>query len=359
MVEQVNYSEKKMNEFLNENTQPLIKMPIFNNWDIVTQGWYIACRIQEIPPGKAKSLTLCGQKIVIFRGEDNKIRALDAFCPHLGTDLGIGHVDGNLIRCFFHHWGFDGEGNCQNIPCSRDIPNQSKLQAYATEEKYGFIWIYPDSQAAYGVAEFDELKDKDLVCVADNSFERNCHHHICMMNGIDVQHLKTVHHLNVKMDLRLNEKQYENTIDFTLSGHFPNTTFREKLASKFLGNSYEYTMRYADACVGLLTIMKNVRIFPPLYMIYAYTLVEVGKSQIQPIYIAAKRKGFFGWLRTQFILYLTRLMYYFLRGEDGMIYDNIRYNPNALLSIDEPLIKYMNYVNKLEPSLWSKKLISN
>jgi nitrite reductase/ring-hydroxylating ferredoxin subunit len=355
MVEQVNYPENKRNELLNEYTQPLKKMPIFNNWDIVTKGWYIACSSLEIPQGKAKSLTLCGQKIVIFRGQDNKIRALDAFCPHLGTDLGIGHVDGNLIRCFFHHWGFDGEGNCEDIPCSRDVPSQSKLQAYATEEKYGFIWIYPDSKAGYGVAEFDELKDKDLVCIADNSLERSCHHHICMMNGIDAQHLKTVHHLNVKMHLLLNEKQSDNTIDFTLSGDFPNTNFREKLASKFLGNSYEYTMRYADACVGLLTIMKNVRFIPPLYMIYAYTLVGVGNCKIQPIYIAVKRKGFFGWLKTRFLLYLTRLMYYFLRGEDGIIYDNIRYNPHALLSIDEPLIKYMNYVNKLEPSMWSKK----
>ena len=51
---------------------------------------------------------------------------------------------------------------------------------------------------------------------------------------------------------------------------------------------------------------------------------------------------------------MTKLAYYFLRGEDGMIYDNIRFNPNAVLNIDEPLVKYMSYVNKLQPSIWSK-----
>ncbi|HBB30935.1 MAG TPA: aromatic ring-hydroxylating dioxygenase subunit alpha, partial [Cyanobacteria bacterium UBA8803] len=42
-----------------------------------------------------------------------------------------------------------------------------------------------------------------------------------------------------------------------------------------------------------------------------------------------------------------------LRDEDGEIYDNIRFHPKVLLSIDTPLVQYMEYVNKLEPSQWS------
>jgi nitrite reductase/ring-hydroxylating ferredoxin subunit len=344
-----------MNDFQNKNTQPLIKMKIFNNWDIISQGWYIACPSEELPKGKAKSLNLCGQRIVIFRGEDSKIRALDAYCPHLGTDLGIGRVEGNLIRCFFHHWAFDSEGKCQNIPCQSAIPEKAKLQSYATDEKYGFIWVYPNSKAPHGVVEFDELKDKSIVAIHDKAFERNCHHHICMMNGIDAQHLQTVHKLNIKMDLSLQEDESGKIIDFTLNGEFPNTTRRERLGRKIIGDNYEYTMRYADGCIGLLTIMKKVRLLPPLHMIYAYIPVESGRTRIQPIYIAEKRKGILGWLVTRILLLFTKLAYYFLRGEDGMIYDNIRYNPNAILNIDQPLVKYMEYINKLQPSIWSKE----
>ncbi|MDJ0737796.1 MAG: aromatic ring-hydroxylating dioxygenase subunit alpha [Nostocaceae cyanobacterium] len=343
-----------MNQFQNQNTQPIKQMKIFNNWNIVTKGWYIACPIHDIPKNKAKSLTICGQRIVIFRGKDNQIRALDAYCPHLGTDLGIGRVDGNLIRCFFHHWAYDGSGKCQDIPCQNIIPEKAKIQSYATEEKYGFIWIYPDSKAPEPVAEFDELKDKDITFVYDKPFTRNCHHHICMMNGIDAQHLQTVHKLNIKMDLTWEQNPSGTIIDFTLSGEFPKTTAREKIARKILGNNYEYTMRYAHGCIGFLTIMKKVKIIPPLHMIYAYTPLENYQTLIQPIYIAEKRKGILSYFITRILLLLTKLAYYFLRGEDGMIYDNIRYNPNVLLSIDEPLIKYMNYVNNLQPSIWSK-----
>lgn len=329
-------------------------MQIFNNWNVVAKGWYIACASREILKGKAKSLEVCGQRIVLFRGEDGRVRALDAYCPHLGTDLGIGRVEGNWIRCAFHHWAFDETGRCQNIPCQPEIPAKAKLQAYATEEKYGFIWIYPDAEAAEGIAEFDELKGKEIVSQPDTAFERSCHHHICMMNGIDAQHLKTIHHLDIKMELSLQQSKSGRQMDFTMQGQFPQSTWREKLGQRFLGSTYEYSMRYADGCIGLLTMMKNVRLFPPLYMIYAYTPIASGRTRIQPIYVTEKRRGIVGWLVSQFLLLCTRSAYYMLRDEDGKIYDNIQFNPNLLLGIDAPLARYMEYVNRLEPSCWSQ-----
>ncbi|MFB8791205.1 MAG: aromatic ring-hydroxylating dioxygenase subunit alpha [Potamolinea sp.] len=328
-------------------------MQIFNNWNVVAKGWYIACPSNELSKGKVKSLEVCGQRIAIFRGEDGQVRALDAYCPHLGTDLGIGQVEGNWIRCAFHHWAFDETGSCQNIPCQQEIPSQAKLQAYATEEKYGFIWIYPDAEAPERVADFDELKGQAIAIQYDSAFERSCHHHICMMNGIDAQHLKTIHHLDIKMELLLDRDESGTQIDFTMRGQFPETTFREQLGQRFLGSSYEYSMRYAHGCIGLLTMMKNVRFFPPLHMIFAYTPISSGRTKIQPIYVTKKRRGIVGWLLSQFLLLCTRLAYYMLRDEDGEIYDNIRFNPKVLLSIDTPLVQYMEYVNNLEPSRWS------
>lgn len=331
-------------------------MQIFNNWNVIAKGWYIACPSQSLSRGKAKSVGVCGQQIVIFRGEDGKVRALDAYCPHLGTDLGIGQVDGNWIRCAFHHWAFDETGSCQHIPCQSEIPDRAKLPAFATEEKYGFIWIYPNAKAPEKLAEFDELKGKEIVARSDSAFERNCHHHICMMNGIDAQHLKTIHHLDIKMDLSLHRNESGRQIDFTMRGNFPQTTFRERLAKRFLGDSYEYSMRYADGCIGLLTMMKKVRLFPTLHMLYAYTPIEPGRTRVQPIYVTEKRQGIIGYLLSHFLLFCTRLAYYMLRDEDGKIYDNIRFNPQVILSIDEPLTEYMQYVNQLEPSRWSPRI---
>ncbi|CAN1209525.1 Aromatic ring-hydroxylating dioxygenase subunit alpha [Tumidithrix helvetica PCC 7403] len=328
-------------------------MLIFNNWNVVAKGWYIACPSADLPKGKAKSLEICGQKIVVFRGEDGDAHALNAYCPHLGTDLGIGKVEGNWIRCAFHHWAFDASGHCRNIPCQTEIPSKTSLQAYATTEKYGFVWVYPDEKAPEPIAEFDELKGKAIATQADNPFERSCHHHICMMNGIDAQHLKTIHHLDIEMELSLQQSAGGTQMDFTMQGIFPKSTWRERVGIYVLGSTYAYSMRYADGCMGLLTMMKNVRLFPPLHMIFAYTPIAVGRTRIQPIFVTAKRVGLWGWVVSQFLLLCTRWAYYMLRDEDGNIYDNIQFQPNVLLSIDAPLVRYMEYVNRLEPSNWS------
>ena len=329
-------------------------MKIFNNFDIVAKGWYIAYPSSSLAKGQVKSLELCGQKIALFRGEDGQVRAIDAFCPHLGTDLGIGRVDGNLLRCYFHHWAFDGEGKCRDIPCQVEIPEKARLRGYATDEKYGFIWVYPDANAPEGVVEFDELKGKQVLALADKPLQRHCHHHICMMNGIDAQHLRTVHRINVDLKLSLHQDGSGRIIDFTLRGDFPNSTWAEKMGRWVLGSRYAYAMRYADGCIGLLTIMKDVKLLPPLHMIYAYTPLPSGKTGVQPIYVTAEREGIFGWLVARFLLLLTRWFYYVLRDEDGQIYDNICYNPQNLLPIDGNLVAYMAYVNRLEPSGWSK-----
>ena len=326
--------------------------PIFNNWDIVAKGWYLVSASREIPRETVKSFDICGQRIAVFRGSDGQVRALDAHCPHMGTDLGIGQVDGNQVRCFFHHWAFDGDGQCQDIPCQGHIPPGARLQPYATTEKYGFIWIYPDSTTPTTVAEFEQLKGQQLAVMADRPLLRQCHHHICMINGIDVQHLQTVHRLPVQLELSL--QQAGEQIDFALSGEFLNTNWRERLGRRILGPRYGYSMRYAHGCLGLLTMMQGVRWVPPLHMLYAYRPLASGETFIQPIYVAKRRPGVLGWVMTHLLLWLTRLCYYALRGEDGQIYDNIRFSTERLLPVDEPIVRYVNYVNGLEPSRWYK-----
>ena len=329
---------------------------IFNNPQIVAKGWYVVCPSHTIGKKQIQSFDICGQRIAVFRGEDGQVRALEAYCPHMGTDLGIGDVVDNQARCFFHHWAFDASGQCQNIPCQSHIPPGARLQPYATEEKYGFIWVYPEAVAPKGVADFDELKGHEVVTQADAPLTRRCHHHICMMNGIDAQHLNTVHRLSVDMDLSLNHDADGDIIDFTMTGDLPDSTLWSRLSRRFLGTSYTYSMRYADGCLGLLTMLKKSRLLPPLHMLYAYLPLPEGGAKIQPIYVTRRRKGPIGWVINHLLLLTTRLCYYALRGEDGKIYDNIQFDPKSLLPIDEPLVEYMRYVNGLKPSCWSSSL---
>lgn len=61
-----------------------------------------------------------GQELVVFRDTKGLAHVLDAYCPHMGANLGVGgRVVGDCIECPFHGWKFRGhDGKCMEIPYS-------------------------------------------------------------------------------------------------------------------------------------------------------------------------------------------------------------------------------------------------
>src|SRR5258708_4250021 len=103
---------------------------VFNNTDQLIEGWYWLFFSKDLKKGKAKAHTFFGRELVIFRGENQKVVAMDAYCPHMGAHLAEGHVEGNAIRCFFHHWKYDSQGKCVDIPCEKNTSFVRHLQVW-------------------------------------------------------------------------------------------------------------------------------------------------------------------------------------------------------------------------------------
>lgn len=341
----------------NQTTQPVPTLPVFNNAEVVADGWYFVDRASALGRGKARGYRICGQELVFYRGEDGAVRALDAYCPHMGTHLGVGKVVGNQIRCFFHHWRFDEEGRCTDVPCQKEIPAKARLRPYAVCEKYGALWVHPGENPP-PLSDFREFRGQEVTVVFGAPYERACHHHVTMINGIDPQHLKTVHRLDIEMEVELAEDNDGRRIDITLTGQIGDATLRERLARALLGRSYAYSMRYDHANNGFLTLMKDIRLFgtgpllPTLSMIFAYRPLGGGRTLVQPIYVTRRRRGLLGSALSRVLIELTRRAFFALQGEDGRVYENMRFFPANLLPMDRPVAQYIQYVNKLRPSVW-------
>ena len=84
--------------------------------------WYVALESKELPKNGAKAFHMCGQNLVAFRGPSGAAHVLDAYCPHLGANVGIGgqvvtESGDDCIECPFHGWRFSGvDGQCKHIP---------------------------------------------------------------------------------------------------------------------------------------------------------------------------------------------------------------------------------------------------
>jgi phenylpropionate dioxygenase-like ring-hydroxylating dioxygenase large terminal subunit len=341
----------------NQSTQPVQEFPVFNNWNQVALGWYFALSSYSLKKGETRAINLCGHELVLFRGINGVVSALDAYCPHMGTHLGRGKVVGNRIQCFFHHWQFNGNGTCELIPCQRNIPEKAKLNSYDVAELYGSIWVYPGVKAPSILTEFPDLPhDQSKQIRFGKPYERNCHHHVTMINGLDPQHLKTVHSLDIEMEVEIAEPEAGLIMDISLSGSIGKRNVKEKLARFLLGPRYSYSMRYDHGNNGFLTLMRNVSFgsfqWPTLHMIFAYRPLEKGRIYVQPIYVTKKRSGAVGWITSQFLLWMTKRAFLALQGEDGAVYENMRFFPGNLLPIDKPVAKFIQFVNRLPLSAW-------
>jgi hypothetical protein len=179
-----------------------------------------------------------------------------------------------------------------------------------------------------------------------------------MINGLDAQHLRTVHRLPVDLTLSSETDGTGRIAVFRMAGDLPTTSWRARAIAWILGGRYAYTMRYVDATVGLLTTLEEVRWFgripvEPTRMLFAYTPLAVGVTQVQPIYLTPRPDA---WWRRPFAalsLAAMALGFRWLRDEDGTIYDNIRFQSHFLSPLDDGLARFVAWVDRLRPSPWS------
>jgi phenylpropionate dioxygenase-like ring-hydroxylating dioxygenase large terminal subunit len=344
---------------LNRRTQPPQRFRLFNRTKVIPRAWFFAFRSSDVPAGRVRPLQIGDQRLVVFRGSDGKPTVLDAFCPHMGTDLALGRVVGDSIRCHFHHWRFAADGRCVDIPCQPSIPEAARTRSYACCERYGAIWVFPDSVPDFPMFEIPGLEGKPTDADFDAPNPSRSPYHVSMVNGLDAQHLRTVHGLGIDMKVRIEEGQ--GHIDFVLAGPVPSGSWSGRMTRFLLGPNYSYAMRYAGSTVAALVLMRGVHflrpnwIWPELYMIFAYRPLPDGGSMTQPIFVAERRAGLFGWLRSFVLRRAVRVAYHFLEEDDQRIYDNIRFQTRNLLSIDGAVARYVRFVEGLTPSEWSSE----
>ena len=195
------------------------------------------------------------------------------------------------------------------------------------------VWVHPDKETQAQVLDVPGFEGQEVTWRHGNSYERSCHYHITMINGIDPQHLRTVHNIHMDMDIEISEDE-SSLIDIDLTGPTPDTRPVEKLVKWVLGERYGYSMKYADGCVAALTLMKHVSLFGN---------------------VTRKRKGLWGGFISALCIFFTRMGFYSLQGEDGQVYENIRFNTQNLLAMDAPVARYIRYINRLKPSCWSRQ----
>ena len=101
----------------------------------------------ELPEadGTPVRVGVLGEELVAFRDTNRAIGLIEGRCPHRRAELFWGRNEECGLRCVYHGWKFDVDGNCVDMPSE---PPQSQFKekvavtSYPTREWGGFIWAY-------------------------------------------------------------------------------------------------------------------------------------------------------------------------------------------------------------------------
>lgn len=143
--------------------------------------WHPVLRAEDLPVKSALPIKILGEMFTIYRGEDGKPQVVAHRCPHRGTQLSVGWIEGSTIRCRYHGWRFDRNGQCVEMPANSDAFARSmQIPSYPTLERMGLIYAYfggdtpPDFPFPDFVGEgIVETRVQELGCNYFQGFEND------------------------------------------------------------------------------------------------------------------------------------------------------------------------------------------
>jgi nitrite reductase/ring-hydroxylating ferredoxin subunit len=96
----------------------------------------------DCPPIRVK---LLGESLIAFRTTSGTVGMVANACPHRGASMFFGRNEEEGLRCVYHGWKFDVDGNCVDMPSEPPESNfrsKVRIQAYPCIERNGMVWTY-------------------------------------------------------------------------------------------------------------------------------------------------------------------------------------------------------------------------
>jgi 5,5'-dehydrodivanillate O-demethylase len=151
----------------------------------------------DIAQGRAKPLRILGETFALYRGASGALHLVDGYCPHRGTRLSAGTVEGEAIRCFYHGWKFDGGGQCVEQPAEESrFCDKIRIRSYPVREYLGLVFAYLGEGAPPEFPLYPEFECFEGLLEID-SYQRRCNYFQNLENALDMSHVGYVHGDNV------------------------------------------------------------------------------------------------------------------------------------------------------------------
>ena len=126
--------------------------------------WQPVAAVDELTD-EPKRVRILGEDLVLFKSRSGAYGLVQERCPHRSASLACGMIEDKHIRCSYHGWKFDLEGQCVETPAERPeskLKERVKISGYPVQECGGLLWAWLGKKPAPLLPRFEYLVGEDF-----------------------------------------------------------------------------------------------------------------------------------------------------------------------------------------------------
>ncbi|WP_429810465.1 Rieske 2Fe-2S domain-containing protein [Ensifer sp. B1-9] len=167
--------------------------------------WIPALLAEELPDNDCAPVRvkLLSERLLAFRDSEGRYGLIDEFCAHRGVSLWFGRNEQGGLRCPYHGWKYDHNGQCTEVPSE---PKESgycgkiKLKSYPLIKIGDILWTYmgpSEKQPPHPEWEFSLVPSEQTFT---SKRWQECNWLQAMEGGIDSSHVSWLHSGSLNSD---------------------------------------------------------------------------------------------------------------------------------------------------------------
>ncbi len=163
--------------------------------ELLRRYWHPIAGSAELDERPTKRVRLLGEDLVLYRDRSGKPGLIAEACPHRRISMYYGIPEPDGIRCPYHGWAFDHDGNCTEQPAEPvDSTFKDRVQtpSYPVQEMGGLFFAYLGPAPAPILPRYDLFVCDDAVRQVGFTVIP-CNWVQAMENSLDATHVEWLH----------------------------------------------------------------------------------------------------------------------------------------------------------------------
>jgi phenylpropionate dioxygenase-like ring-hydroxylating dioxygenase large terminal subunit len=297
---------------------------------LFSESWFPICLSRDLTPGRILGVDFLDGRVVAYRGVNGEARVMSAYCAHVGADLSVGDIQGDEIRCAFHHWRYNGNGVCVATKVGDPPPPAACLFKFPVCERYGIVFAYNGEHPRFEVPSFPYPDSELMLATSALPQITPTDPWVLSCNTPDMQHIKALHGVTFEVEDPHDEVEWtEHSMLYDFKGRHANGEPIDYRIGIYGNNIYYQSGTIEGRWFGMLT---------------PFGLPRPGNTRVFAVFAARKSDSDDASTAT-FLRAVTELEMKVV-GEDIPIVNTIHFRPGTLTRSDRTLARFFQYLRE-------------